>query len=189
MSFWFTLLLVLFLIVVALLWIGVTIISPEVGLILVSSLAFGLFAYRLLAAYTFVIAAADYFKETGELKDIQKMAQKSGKSEEELQQLPLSAILALILAALEPFRYTFYFGFVIVLLFSLAVSALPPFVELRTFVEAIFWGSALTTFIVWAFENFAEAAVAEVAELEQQQLATQGQAQQAQQQQSAEGGN
>ncbi len=174
MSFWFTLLLAGFLVVAVLLWVGVSIISPEVGLILLASLAFGMFAFRLLSAYTLVMAVADAFRERGEVKDLQKVAQKSGKSEEELKQLPLSAALTLVMAALEPYRYTYYFGFVIVLLFALAVNTLPTFADLKTLMEAVFWGAALTTFIVWAFETFAEAAVAEVAELEEKQNPTEG---------------
>ena len=174
MSFWFALLLAGFLIVAVLLWVGVSIISPEVGLILLSSLAFGMFAFRLLSAYTLIIATADIFKEGGEIKNLQKVAQKSGKTEEELKQVPLSAALAFVMAALEPYRYTYYFGFVIVLLFALAVNTLPTFVELKNLMEAVFWGSALTTFIVWAFETFAEASIAEVAEIEEKQTPAEG---------------
>lgn len=173
MSFWFALLLGLFLAVALLLWWGVTIISPEVGILILSSLAFGLFAFRLLSAYVVVIATADLFKEKGKIEELQKVAQKSGKEEEELKKIPLSAALGLVLAALEPYRYTYYFGFVIVLVFSIAVSALPIFAQLKTLMEAVFWGSALTTFIVWAFESFAEASVADVAQIEAEKQAAQ----------------
>ena len=174
MSLWFALLLGIFLAVAVLIWAGVAIISPEIGLLILASLAFGLFAFRLLSAYTLVIAVADVFKEKGEVKDLQKLVQKSGKGEEELKALPLSAVLALVMAAMEPYRYTFYFGFILVLLFALAVNALPTFADLKVYMEALFWGSALTTFIVWAFENFAEASVADVAELEEKENPAEG---------------
>jgi len=169
MSLWFAVIFGIFLALLALLVMGVTIFSPEVGILLISSLAFGMFAFRLLSSYVLVIATADAFKEGKLPTDYAKLAQKSGKSEEEIKNIPISAVLALILAALEPYRYTFYFGFVLILLVSLVAYSLPSYTDMRLYTEALFWGAALTTFIVWAFENFAEASVAEVAELEQQQ--------------------
>jgi hypothetical protein len=169
MSFWFGLLLVLFLIVVILVWWQVAIFSPEVWLVILSSLAFGLFAFRLLSTYVFVIATADYYKERGEVKDSEKLSEKSGKSEEELAEIPLSAALALVLGALAPFRYAFYLAFTLLLLLALALGFLPGYNPVKDYVEALFWGAAITTFITWAFENFAETAVADLAEYELQQ--------------------
>lgn len=172
MNFWFALVIAGFLVVALLVWLGISIISPEIGLILLASLAFGIFAFRLLSTYILVIAIADTFRERGNIENLQKIAQKSGKSEEELKRIPLSTALTLTIAALEPYRYTYYFGFVIVLLFALAVNSLPIFADLKILMEAIFWGTALTTFIVWAFETFAEASISEVAELEEKQNPT-----------------
>jgi hypothetical protein len=173
MNIWFAVLFAVFLILLFLLAAGVTIFSPEVGILLISSLAFGLFAFRLLSAYILVMATADLVKEGKAPSDWTKLAEKSGKSEEEIKNIPLSAVLALVMAALEPYRYTFYFAFVIILLVSLVAYALPAYADMKLYTEALFWGAALTTFIVWAFETFAQAAVEEVAEIEQQQGGTQ----------------
>jgi hypothetical protein len=173
MGLWFILLLGIFLLLLFLLVTGVTLLSPEVGILLISSLAFGLFAFRLLSAYTLVIATADSIKEGKRPSDWTKLAQKSGKTEEELKQIPLSAVLALIMATVEPYRYTFYFAFVIILLISLVAYALPAYADMKLYTEALFWGTALTTFIVWSFETFAQTSVEEVAEIEQQQRETQ----------------
>jgi hypothetical protein len=45
-----------------------------------------------------------------------------------------------------------------------AFGILPGINPIKDIFEAIFWGSALTTFLVWAFENFATSAVAELIE-------------------------
>lgn len=166
MNIWFTLLLVLFLILVVLFVGGISIIAPQIGLLIIASLAFGLFAFRLLSTYVLVISTADLVKEGKEVTDFSKLAQKSGKTEEEVKRIPISALLALIMTTLEPYRYTFYFGFVIILLITLVVGSLPLYNEFKTYTEALFWGTALTTFIVWAFESFATASVEELAEIE-----------------------
>jgi hypothetical protein len=168
MGFWFGLLFVLFIAVALLVWFQIALFSPEVWLLLLSSLALGLFAFRLLSAYTFVMATADYFKESGEIKDKAKLSDKTGKSLKELEEIPLSAALALILEAQAPFRYAFYLGFTLLLLIALAFSFLPTYSDIKDYVEALFWGAAITVFITWAFENFAETAVADLAELELQ---------------------
>jgi hypothetical protein len=169
MNFWFGLLLLVFLLVTLLVWLQISLLSPEVWLLLLSSLALGLFAFRLLSTYVLVITTADFYQERGEIKDIFSLSKKSGKSEEEIQKIPLSVILALILEGLAPFRYAFYLAFMLLLLLSLAVGFLPPGVPLREYIEALFWGAAITAFITWGFENFAETAVAQLAEMESSQ--------------------
>jgi len=68
---------------------------------------------------------------------------------------------------LEPYRYTFYFAFVLILTFALAIGLLPDYyTELKSYTEALFWGAALTTFIVWAFETFASSVIEDIAERE-----------------------
>jgi hypothetical protein len=170
MGFWFGLFLILFFAVALLVWFQVAWLSPEVWLILLSSLAFGLFAFRLLSAYTFVMVTADYYKTSGgEIKDKNTLSERSGKSEEEISEMPLSAVLALILGALAPFKYAFYLGFTIILLLTLAFGFIPGFSDIKVYTEALFWGAAITTFITWAFENFAETALEELAEYEASQ--------------------
>ncbi len=167
MGLWFGLFLLLFLIVVLLVWFQVALFSPEVWLILLSSLAFGLFAFKLLSTYVFVMATADHYRKTGgEIKDRGELSDKSGKSQKEIEEMPLSAVLALVLGALAPFRYAFYLAFTVILLFALAFGFLPGFDPVKVYTEALFWGAAITTFIVWAFDNFAETAVEELAEYE-----------------------
>ncbi|MEO2153115.1 MAG: hypothetical protein ABGX24_01680 [Aquificota bacterium] len=166
MNFWWFLLTVIFILWAFLLWIQlgwVALISPEVAVIILTALGFGIFAFRLLANYVFVINAADALKENQEV-DKQKLAQKSGKTEEEVSQIHPALVLELILTALEPYRYTFYFGFMLTLILAVAFGILPGINPIKDIFEAIFWGSALTTFLVWAFENFATSAVAELIE-------------------------
>jgi len=171
MNLWMVLLLALFILWAVIVWVQlgiVSLISPEMTLIVLGALGFGLFAFRLLAGYVTVIQAADAYLN-GEFVDRNKLSQKGGKSPEEIKELPLSAVLALILAALEPYRYTYYFGFTFMLMLALALGLLPLYEDIRTYVEALFWGSALTTFFVWAFESFASTSVEEVIEREQQE--------------------
>jgi len=170
MNFWFGLLLAIFLIVSFLVWFQVALFSPEVWLIILSSLAFGIFAFRLISTYAFVITTADYYQKSGEIKDSSKSSEKSGKTAEEIQELPVSAVLALILSSLAPFRYSFYLAFTLLLLLTLAVGFLSGINPVKEYIEALFWGAAITTFITWAFENFAENAVANLVESEEKRL-------------------
>ncbi len=171
MNFWMVLLLALFILWAVVIWIQlniVSLISPEVTLIVLGALGFGLFAFRLLANYVAIIQAADAYI-SGEAVDRAKLSQKGGKSEEETKELPLSAILAFIIAAMEPYRYTYYFAFTLLLMLALALGLMPLYNEVKTYVEALFWGSALTTFFVWAFESFATTSIEELIEKEQQE--------------------
>jgi hypothetical protein len=166
MGFWFGLLLFLFLITALLVWFQVAFFSPDVWLILLSSLAFGLFAFRLLSAYVFVMVTADYFVKNGDIKNRAELSERSGKDIKELEDMPLSAVLTLILGALSPYRYAYYLAFTVILLFALAFGFLSGFNDVKIYTEALFWGAAITTFIVWAFDNFAATAVEQLAELE-----------------------
>jgi len=175
MGLWFGLFLLAFLIIAALVWFQVALFSPEVWLVLISSLAFGLFAFKLMSTFTFVMTTADHYRKTGgEIRDRGELSDKSGKTQKEIEEMPLSALLALILGALSPYKYAFYLAFTLVLLFTLAFGFLPGFDPVKVYTEALFWGAAITTFIVWAFDNFAEAAVEELAEYELKQTEGEG---------------
>ncbi len=169
MSFWFKILLLIFVFVAILVWLQISLFAPETWLLILSALAFSLFAYRLMAVYTLIIITADFFKKEGKVSDLAKIAQKTGKNTEEIQQLPLSVSLGLVLTALEPFRYSFYLGFIVILLLTLAYNFIPNLADVKIYTEAIFWGTALTAYVTWSLENFAESSIADVAELERQQ--------------------
>jgi len=166
MNVWLTIIFALFVAAAVLAVLQVVLFSPEIWLIVLGALAFGLFAYRLLSTYTFVIASVDRFLKTGEVKRTE-LSKRTGRSEEELETIPLSAALALLLGAMAPFRYSFYLAFTVLLLITVATALLPGDDPLKDYLEAVFWGGAVTVFVVWAFENFAEAAVAELAAAEE----------------------
>ncbi len=167
----FSIFLTIFILTALLVWFQVGILSPEVWLVIISALAFGVFAFRPMSAYVLVITVADHFIKHGEVKDEEKLVQKSGKTRNEINQMPLSAVLSLVLAGVEPFKYSLYLGFVILLLLTLAVGFLPEYPPVKSYVEALFWGAAISVFVSWTFENFAETAVAQLLEVENSQTA------------------
>ncbi len=166
MNLWLLLILALFLLWVLILWVGLGIVSalsPEVALIILSSLGFGLFAFRLLMAYgTVLLTAEKFFK--GEAIDKRNLAAKGGKPEAKSESL--SVLLGLILASVEPYRYAYYLAFAFLLMLTLAFAVAPALKELTSSVEALFWGAALTTYFVWSFETLASSALSEVARRE-----------------------
>ncbi|NPB04808.1 MAG: hypothetical protein GXO08_00270 [Aquificae bacterium] len=147
-------------------WIGAgltALLSPELVLVILGALGFGLFAFKLLTTYTAVLLAADRFL-SGQPVDKKELAAKTSK--ETASEEPLFALLALLMASVEPYRYAYYLAFALLLLLTLAAVLTPWNDQFKANLEALFWGSALTTFFVWAFESFASAAVGEVADRE-----------------------
>ncbi len=127
---------------------------PEGAAFILGFLGFYLLANRLIFAYGGMLAVLGQILRKEEI-DKRALAGKINQPIEKLEELTESALVALWMAAVDPFRYAYYGIFMLMLLFTILF-------KLNIFgnalfgavVEGAFWGSALVTFFVFSLELF-----------------------------------
>ena len=125
-------------------------------------LIFWLFANRLIFGYGAVadIAASILNGEEKEF-DKEEFAKKTGKTVEEIDNLSKTSLLILWKSSLEPFKYAFYFGFVLVFSFALLLGLnIITSVTFGPIIEGFVLGASVPSLLVWIMELMADAYVA-----------------------------
>jgi len=130
----------------------VAFLSPEGLAFLLGFIGAWVFANRLLFGYgSFLIAAEGYLSK--DLVEVEKLKEKTGEPKERLEGLSPVSLFALWLQHLEYFRYAYYGLFTLLLiLMLLSKFNLLGAVALGNYLEGAFWGAAVITLFVFAFE-------------------------------------
>ncbi len=133
---------------------------PEATAFVIGFLGFWLFANRLIFGYGGIANTAKALLD-GEIPNKEEIAQKVAKSPEaaklqKLEELSVAALLSMWLSSLEPFKYAYYLGFfltfLISILFELNIISSLVFGPVA---EAVTFGAAIPTLLVWGLELLA----------------------------------
>ena len=141
--------------------------SPEIAAFLLGLLGFWLFANRLIFGYAQIANAASSLKKGEEIKR-EEIAQKALKNSKEISLREFSGLeskrlLLLWKGALEPFKYSYYFGFFLVfLLVALLKVGVVSFFEFVPVAEALILGATIPTLAVWSLELLSDCYLQEI---------------------------
>ncbi|WP_457679799.1 hypothetical protein [Thermovibrio sp.] len=142
--------------------------NPETTAFVLGFLGFWLFANRLIFGFAQIANAASSVIE-GEEVNKEEIAKKVASSSElakvrKLEELSITTLLATFRASLEPFKYTYYFAFFIVLLFAVLFELnVISSVVFGPIVEALTLGAAIPTLFVWGLELLSDHYLAKAA--------------------------
>ncbi len=158
---WIAFAIFIFIILAGIFIFSITIAShPAAVAFTLGFLGFWLFANRLVFGFGGIADAAKAFID-GEIPDKSEIAKKIAKSKEaaqlqKLEDLSVAALLSMWLSSLEPFKYTYYFSFFLLLLISILFELnLLSSLIVGPIVEAVTLGAAIPTLIVWGLELLA----------------------------------
>ena len=139
---------------------------PEAAAFTLGLFGFWLFANRLIFGFGQIANIASNFVR-GEEVNKTALARKIAKSEEEskirgFEELSAAALLSMWKQILEPFKYTYYLGFFLILVVALIFKLhLASSIIFGPIAEALTLGAAIPTVLVWGLELLADHYLAE----------------------------
>jgi len=138
--------------------------SPETFAFVVGLFGFWLFANRLIFGYSGIIEVAKAIIDKREEEvEKEKIGQKAGVSSENVNEYSLQALLFMWKSYLEPFKFSFFLAFFLILALNLLFELnIITFVSVAPVVKAFFLGSAIPALFVWSLELMATYYVFEV---------------------------
>ncbi len=129
---------------------------PEAAAFLLGITGFLVFSNRLIFGYGSIVDIT-YALLQGKEVDREKLETMSKEPAEKVKDLSILSLITLWKNSLEPYKYSYYLAFFIVLIVTILfqLNITPSY--LNIIAEALMLGAAVPTVIVWGLDNFSAA--------------------------------
>lgn len=136
--------------------------NPETAAFTIGLIGFWLFANRLIFGYGSVANMASQFLKGEEISK-ENLINKVKEPVEKIKELSIASLLTIWYNSLEPFKYTYYMGFFLLLtltlIFEMNIIVAAP---IALVVKALTFGAAIPTLLVWGLELLAGYYIAQI---------------------------